>query len=223
MFTDSVGEPLCIGFTQAFDKYILEHFAQLVLEGFPDLNRTFLERTLHVTFFQSGYVGGGFLPTLKDCGTVESTPVMLEWTPWTCVRQRVFVLSWDREIQRKKQSLVVMIARGGDQKLVLVGTLLLLCQLSFPTVLGTGQHTFVPYMGSIKAVRGVEEALGCVWKRWATEDEFDRTLNIGKSVRSSEMKTAKCSELIPFKSTVEKVQVLRSNRSIHPFSAELPW
>lgn len=52
---------------------------------------------------------------------------------------------------------------------------------------------------------------------------MDRTLNIGKSLRKSEVETGEWFGLVPFSSIVGTVQFLRSNIAIHPFSAELQW
>lgn len=79
---------------------------------------------------QYGYVRGGLVPTLDDCGTVDGYPVIMERSPQRGVRQRVFGISWERVNLRTKQGFIVTRRAGGYQKLVLMGKVLLLCRLS---------------------------------------------------------------------------------------------
>lgn len=153
------------GLQQSLDHLILEHFTELVREELLTLDKSVVQDTLRLTFVQSGYVRGGFVPTLHDCETVDGNPVITERSPLTGVRQRVFGIGWESENQRKKQSFVEMRTEDGDKKLVWVWKVLLLCRLTSSTVQDIGEYAFVQYMEVSKAVSGVDEALGCVCLR----------------------------------------------------------
>lgn len=166
------------------------------------------------------YLRGGFVPTLEDGGTVHGNLVILERSPLTSMRQRVFGVGCGRENQTKKQSFFLMIAEDGDEELAWVGKVLILCRLSFPTVQDFGEYLFVKYMEVSKALSGVDRILRCVYLRWATEDEVDMTLNIGESRRNNKAETEEWFGLVYFISIVRMVPVLRSSIAIHPFPAE---
>ena len=123
--------------------------------------------TLTVT--QSGYVQGGYIPTLADCKTSSwgSTIIGVNSTSMSSSRnvmQRVFGICWDRPGQYKKQSFVIMNGEEEGEQVLWVAKVLLTDGLS-----------------------GVDRALGCVCLRWSTEDEIDRTLNIPQSLRGKQL------------------------------------
>lgn len=75
---------------QAFDETVLDHFTELVRKELLILDKSVVHDTLRVAFVQSGYVEGGFVHTLEDCGTVDGNPMILERNPRPVVQQRVF-------------------------------------------------------------------------------------------------------------------------------------
>lgn len=163
------------------------------------------------------------MPSLNNCATVDGNSIIMKWSPRICVAQSVFEIGWERENQREMRIFSVTRTERGDQMLVWVGKVLLQCLQSSSTVHNVGVYYFVQYMEVSKAVSGLYEAPSSVFLPWATEDVVYKTLDIGRVLRKSEVETEELIELVPFRSIVRTVQVLRSNIAINMFSAEPPW
>lgn len=91
---------------------------------------------------------------------------------------------------------------------------------------GPGQDTeyaYVQYIVVTDAVSAVHRNLGCVCLRCAKEDEVDRTVNISQNLRGSQMEAGEYYGMVPFRSILSCVQVLRSNIGIRPFTEQFPW
>lgn len=58
------------------------------------LEKGFVQDTLWLTFVQSGYLKGEYMPTLDNCGTVDGNPVVMEWKPRVLNRD---LWNWPRE------------------------------------------------------------------------------------------------------------------------------
>lgn len=198
---------------------------ELLLEELRSENSSVLPIAVSLVVVQSGYVEGGLVPTLEDCSFEDDDTCLLQLSSQTRVlRQRVFGISWERRDQRKKQSFVVLRGEEVDGRgTVWVAKVLLLLRLGQSGGGAVREYAFVQYMEVTKPVSGVDEALGCVCVRWATDEGEDWTLDIENSLRKEHVQAGEWYGLVPFRSIVSTVQVLRSNLWIRPFSPELPW
>jgi len=178
----------------------------------------------HLKIVQSGYIEGGFEPTLHDCQVIDGVTVLKTSRTYSKRRQRVFGICWDRPHQARKQSFVVMKGvEEDDLDAFWVGHVLLLFHLDGIPHHPAKQYAFVQFMEVTECSTTVDEVLGCVCLRWATEDNIDHTLDPSAHIRAGHIETAEWYGLVPFDSLVGTVQVLRANIPIPPFTTQIPW
>jgi hypothetical protein len=178
----------------------------------------------NITIVQSGYIDGGFDPTLADCKQIDGIPVLKTGRPFTKRRQRVFGITWDRPHQAKKQSFVAIKGlEKDDLDVYWIGQVLLLFHLNEYGQRQPKQYAFVQFMEVTRCLSKVDEELGCVCLRWATADNVDHTINASTHISAGQIEAAEWYGLVPFDSIVGTVQVLRSNIPIPPFSSQIPW
>ena len=173
---------------------------------------------------QSGYIDGGFDPTLSDCKEIDGIPVLKTTRSFTKRRQRVFGITWDRSHQARKQSYVAIKGlEDGDLDVYWVGQVLLLFHLNEYGEKVSKEYAFVQFMEVTSCLSKVDEELGCVCLRWATADNVDYTTSASTHITAGQIEAAEWYDLVPFDSIVGTVQALRSNIPIPPFTKPIPW
>jgi hypothetical protein len=219
-------EPFLLSVKKALPTDAFKQLRQMLSDEVQSITAPNLPLRASLTIVQSGYIDGGFDPTLEDCKDVDGLHVLKTKRSFTKRRQRVFGISWDRPYQSTKQSFVAIKGLEKDHLDVFwIGQVLLLFHLDDTSITTEPkkQFAFVQFMEVTKCLTTVDEALGCVCLRWATEDNIDHTVDPSTHIRAGQIETAEWYGLVPFDSIVGTVQVLRSNIPIPPFTSQIPW
>ena len=217
-------DPFLHSFQKTFPPDAFNQLSTLLQNEVDALPPSSSPNTAQLNIVQSGYIDGGFVPSLSDCQAYDGLTVLKAARPYATRRQRVFGISWDRPRQARKQSFVVMKGVEEDNLDTLwVGHVLLLFHLKGITNHPAKEYAFVQFMEVTSCLTKVDEVLGCVCLRWATDDNIDHTLDPSTHIRAGHIETAEWYGLVPFDSLIGTVQVLRANIPISPFTSPIPW
>jgi hypothetical protein len=209
---------------ESFSSEVFSQLADMIHDEIQSLNFSLLPNAVKINFVQSGYVKGGFLPTLRHCASINGNQIIRHDDNYTRLRQRVFGISWSRKDQRMKQSFVLLRANEDNCKNeVWVAKVLLLLSIVDSSTQKEEQYAFVRFFIVTTATSEVDKALQCVCLRWETDEDIDRTLQIDKELEQQHIEAGEWFGLVPFSSILGTVQVLRSNIPVKPLSDPLPW
>ena len=195
-------------FLRLLDEYVLVHHS------------TYDSENVSLTFVQSGFVMGGFVPTLDDyCqGTNTISPHRLE--TYGMHAQRVFASKAFGPSKKELHSFVLLKGENGTEPVVWVARILALFHIS--TYGWKHECAFVQYMQSTQPIDAVDRELKCLCLRWATEDEIDHTLSDVPD-DGQPVEVGKWFGIEHVDSIMGSVHVVRSNFTVHPFTPEIPW
>lgn len=101
---------------EAFEPEVMNQLVDMIDDEIHRLGLSPLANVMKLTFVQSGYIHGGFVSSLSDCGKVNGTVVLKHKRNYTVVQQRVFGISLKRTDQGKKQIFVILHACDDGSK-----------------------------------------------------------------------------------------------------------
>ena len=211
---------LVIGGLQCFINMVRVEVSE-VWCSFPSFSSCVLpDHHILLSFVKSGYIPGGFIPTLNHFDKSRGT-VPFEHNKFSS-RQRVFAT--DSFQGRKRLDWILLVGGEEHSPELWVGQLQSLFRLHFKNRDFVKELSFVRYTEYTVPVDNVDKELKCITFRWTTDDDIDHTLHPPKKGDSQEIiEVAPWYGLLDFSSICGKVNVVRSNYAVHPFSERNAW
>ena len=199
----------------------LRMFVTLLTERCRNVDIHFSEPGTILTLVKSGYIVGGFTPSLKDVDVLNNFISTEGQTNSPLIRQRVFATHEFGPNKVPMYSYVLIRGESGGKEGIWVAKVLLLFHMTFAGV--KEQCAFIQYMECTTPLDDVDRRLDCVCLRWATSDEQDLTTLGGPSARTSTIEGGEWYDIVQFQTLEGVVHVIRSNFAVQQFTKELPW
>jgi len=205
---------------QLFTGDSLEVFIPLLQDLISDDIAHFHDGDVHLQFVQSGFVLGGFIPTMDNYVARDNyiSEDGIDVAPK--IQQRIYGTLRFGPTKKKHFSYVLMKGEQEGRTELWIAKVVALFHMSCH---GRKQElAFVQFMQCTPPLDHVDDILQCVCLRWATEDGVDHTVT-PVPTRGRPVLAGDWYGIEPVQSILGTVHVVRSNFAVSPYTQELPW